>query len=87
MTRKFELRISKVEKDLQNKYDEKSPCYGYTFPSTATDEEIINALNITSKEFTKWKKGRDNLGGRIIFSPNWLIEKYILQLHKDELQR
>ena len=84
MTKNFELRISKVEKDLQNKYDEKSPCYGYTFPSTATDEEIIKVLNISSKEFTKWKKSRDNLGGKLIFSPNWSIDKYILQLHRKD---
>ena len=84
MTKNFELRISKVEKDLQNKYDEKSPCYGYTFPSTATAEEIIKALNISSKEFTKWKKGRDNSGGRMIFSPNWSIEKYLLQMDRED---
>lgn len=84
MTKNFELRISKVEKDLQNKYDEKSPCYGYTFPSTATDEEIIKVLNISSKEFTKWKKGRDNSGGRMIFSPNWSIEKYLLQMDRED---
>jgi hypothetical protein len=85
MIKNFELRISKLEKELQNKYDEKSPCYGYTFLSTATDDEIIKTLTITPKEFTKWKKGRDNLGRRMIFTPNWSVEKYILQLQNEEL--
>ena len=87
MTKNFELRISKVERYLQNKYDEKSPCYGYMFPSTATDEEIIKGLNISPKEFTKWKKGRVNSGERIIFSSNWSVEKYILQLDEQGLRK
>ena len=78
MINRFEHRISNVEKILQNKFDDESPCYGLSFPSSATDEEIIKALKISPKEFTKWKKSRDNFGGRLIFSPNWSIEKYFL---------
>ena len=85
MRRNFEVRISKLEEELQNEYDKESPCYGFTFPSTVTDNEIIKALNITPKEFIKWRKSKNNSGERLIFTPNWSIEKFMLQSNREDL--
>ena len=78
----FDFRISKLEKDVQYMEDDNNPCYGFTFPEDATDENIMNELKITAKEFSKWKKFRNNSNELVILSPNFQIDKFILQLNK-----
>ncbi len=84
MIKSFENRVLKLEKNIQYYDNENNPCECYIFPENTTREEIIKALNITKKEFTKWKTNRDNLNEIMVFTPNWSVEKYILQ-HSKEL--
>jgi hypothetical protein len=79
----FENRISKLEKDLLCYEDDKNPCYMYEFSKNATDEEIIRELQITHREFARWKKFRNNLNVLMVVSPNFTIEKYLLQNQRE----
>lgn len=79
-------RVQKLERNVESLVNNKNPCYAFFTDGNKSDDEAITVIEelfnmkISRNEFRKWRRIHQEDGLLLITSPNFNIDKYIVQL-------